>query len=169
VLQVLVPLIRTVEEVKKLVASCKFPPAGTRGFGSPFAMQNFQPIPTMTEYLKHANDTLVVMVQIETKEALEAVEEIAPLVDVLFIGPFDLGNNIGHPILNGVMKPELKAAMDRVLKAANDAKKKCGIYATSGEQAKAYADSGYHMICCATDASLLQTALADTMEIVLVR
>lgn len=100
-------------------------------------MQNFSPIPSFTEYLQQANDALLVMVQIETKEALEAVEEIAPLVDVLFIGPFDLGNNIGHPIINGDVKPELKAAIAKILKACKNAGKKCGMYASSGEEAAA--------------------------------
>ncbi len=163
--QLLVPLIRTVEEVKALVSSCKFPPQGTRGFGSPFAMQNFHPIPTMTEYLEQASDSIVIMVQIETKEALEAVEEIAPLVEVVFIGPFDLGNNIGHPILNGVMKPELKEAMSRILGAAEAAEKKCGIYATSGKQAREYADMGFHMICVATDVTALQAIMANEVAV----
>ncbi len=153
--------MRTVEEVKALVSWCKFPPQGTRGFGSPFSMQNFDSNPTMTEYLEQANESLVTMVQIETSEALDAVEGIAPLVDVLFIGPFDLGNSIGHPIRNGVMDPELSEAMARVLAAANAAGKRCGVYATSGKQAKAYADMGFHMICAATDATALQAAVAD--------
>lgn len=137
-LQVVVPLIRTVEEVKQVVAATKFPPQGTRGFGSPISMQNFSPIPSFTEYLQQANDALLTMVQIETKEAFEAVEEIAPLVDALYIGPFDLGNNIGYPIINGDVKPELKAAIARILKAAHDAGKKCGMYAGSAEEAAAY-------------------------------
>lgn len=131
----MVPLIRSVDEVKQVVAACKFPPQGRRGFGSPIAMQNFSPMPSFTEYLQQANDAILVMVQIETKEALDAVDEIAALVDVLFIGPFDLGNNIGHPIIDGVVKPELKAAIAKILKACKDAGKKCGMYAASGEEA----------------------------------
>lgn len=118
-----------------MVAATKFPPQGQRGFGSPIAMQNFFPKPSFTEYLQQANDALLTMVQIETKEALDVVEEIAPLVDLLYIGPFDLGNNIGHPIINGVVKPELKAAISRILKACKDAGKKCGMYASNGEEA----------------------------------
>ncbi len=94
------PLLRTVEEAKQLVLSAKFPPQGRRGFGSPFAMQRFTPEPTMTEYLQQANGSLLTMVQIETQEALDAVEEIAavPGIDVLFIGPFDLGELPISPI-----------------------------------------------------------------------
>ncbi|KAI1641200.1 Pyruvate/Phosphoenolpyruvate kinase-like domain-containing protein [Biscogniauxia mediterranea] len=135
---ILIPLLRSAEEARKIVAAAKFPPQGQRGLGSPFAMERFNPIPTMTEYLQYANDSLLTMVQIETKEALDAVEEIAavPGVDVIFIGPFDLGNNIGYPILNGVMQPELVQAIDRILAAANKAGKKCGWFASNAEQAK---------------------------------
>ncbi|KAI0841206.1 Phosphoenolpyruvate/pyruvate domain-containing protein [Hypoxylon sp. FL0890] len=163
---ILIPLLRSVEEAEKIVGAAKFPPQGQRGLGSPFAMERFNPVPTMTEYLQQANDSLLTMVQIETQEALDAVEEIAaiPGIDVLFIGPFDLGNNIGHPILDGVMEPELEQAMDRILEATNKAGKKCGFFATSGEQAKKYADKGFHMISAALDTTLLQASLGLSLS-----
>ncbi|KAK3362143.1 Pyruvate/Phosphoenolpyruvate kinase-like domain-containing protein [Lasiosphaeria ovina] len=156
---ILVPLIRTVEEVERFVASAKFPPQGQRGFGSPIAMQTFQPEPTFTEYLQQANESILTMVQIETKGALESVDQIATLVDVVFVGPFDLGNSIGHPITNGKIGQELDDAITKVLKAALAAGKKSGIFCTSGEQAKHYADAGFHMVSVATD----YTALAATV------
>ncbi|KAI1804188.1 Phosphoenolpyruvate/pyruvate domain-containing protein [Daldinia bambusicola] len=158
---ILVPLLRSAEEARGIVSAAKFPPQGQRGLGSAFPMERFNPIPTMTEYLQQANESLLTMVQIETREALDVVEEIAavPGIDVLFIGPFDLGNNIGYPILDGVIQPELEQAIDKILEATNKAGKKCGILATSGEQAKQYADRGFHMICVAVDATLLQASL----------
>lgn len=87
------PLLRTADEAKELVQAAKFPPWGRRGFGSPIALERFNPMPSFTEYLQQANDVLLTMVQIETREALEAIDEIAAVegIDVLFIGPFDLG------------------------------------------------------------------------------
>lgn len=69
---IIVPLLDTVEDAKKLVESAKFPPMGKRGFGSPFAMGCIGDI-SQTEYLLQANDALITIVQIETKEALENV------------------------------------------------------------------------------------------------
>ena len=69
---IVVPLLETAEDAKKLVRSAKFPPVGNRGFGSPFPMERFGNV-TMTEYLRQANDSLLTIVQIETKEALENV------------------------------------------------------------------------------------------------
>lgn len=75
------------------------------------------------------------------------VEEIAqvPGIDVLFIGPWDLGNNIGRPVL-GAFHDDLNTAIDRIFKAAVDNGKRVGIYCTGGEAAKKYADQGFHMV-----------------------
>lgn len=142
------------------MSACKFPPEGTRGFGSPFAMHTFSPTPSMTTYLQSANSSLLTMVQIETREALERVAEIAPLVDVVLVGPFDLGNNIGQPILDGVMSQELKDAVESVRVAAERAGVVSGIFCTGPEMAKSCADAGWGMISVATDL----TALMGTME-----
>lgn len=76
---------------------------------------------------------------------LDAIARVSG-VDVLFVGPFDLGNNIGHPILDGTMHQELKDAITRILQVAKENKKSTGIYATSGEQAREFADQGFHMV-----------------------
>ncbi|CAH0048040.1 unnamed protein product [Clonostachys solani] len=163
---ILVPLLRTVKEAEDLVQAAKFPPLGRRGFGSPIAMERFSPMPTFTQYLQQANDTLLTIVQIETQEALDAVDQIAAVdgIDVLFIGPFDLGNNIGHPIV-GAMAPELKAALAKILEASHKAGKKCGIYSTGGEQARLFAEQGFDMISFATDYTLLESTVKDSLAI----
>lgn len=136
---ILVPLLYSPEDAKKLVRSAKFPPQGQRGFGSPFSHYTFN-ITNQTQYLKEANDSILTIVQIETREALDSVDEIAqvPGVDILLIGPFDLGNNIGHPIHDGVMTDELHAAIDKIHQAAVRHGKKTGIFCVSGEQANEY-------------------------------
>ena len=55
---VVVPLIYTVDDAKRLVSSTKFPPRGTRGFGSPLSVQCFNN-ESMTYYLQHANELRV--------------------------------------------------------------------------------------------------------------
>jgi 4-hydroxy-2-oxoheptanedioate aldolase len=156
-----VPLIYTVKDCESLVRSTKFPPLGGRGFGSPFPHPNFSSALTSTDYLQQANEAILTMVQIETKEALASVNEIAAVdgVDVLFVGPFDLGNNIGHPIIDGTVSKELQDAIKSVLDASIKAGKKAGIFCTNAEQAKAYADVGFHMISCATDVLILQSSI----------
>lgn len=146
---IMVPLLQTAEEAKDCMRATKFPPAGMRGFGSPFPMASFKTGSELgaVQYLQEANDAIITIIQIETREALDNVEEIAAVegVDVLFVGPFDLGNNIGHPIVEKEMHEELKAAIERVRNAAELKQKSAGIYCTSGEQARQYADQGFHM------------------------
>ncbi|KAG4253945.1 2,4-dihydroxyhept-2-ene-1,7-dioic acid aldolase [Fusarium proliferatum] len=181
--QILVPLLQTAQEARGIVKAAKFPPMGNRGFGSPFSMDRFKPVPTSDEYLQQANDSLLTLVQIETKSALDNLEEIAAVegIDVLFIGPFDLGeslssktwdcigglhrigNSIGYPILNGVVKPELKAAVNRILEVSRKAGKKCGIYSSSAEQAKGYVEAGFDMVHVGTDFAMLQQATRSEM------
>ncbi|KAI9677005.1 MAG: hypothetical protein M1817_006844 [Caeruleum heppii] len=162
---IVVPLLYTADDARKLVASSKFPPRGIRGFGSPFPMGTFNN-ENVTEYLQQANDSLLTIVQIETKEALQNVEDIAkvPGVDVLFIGPFDLGNNIGHPIIDGVMHDELRRSISRILQAANGAGKKAGFYCTSGQQARAYAAHGFHMISVVADMVAIPTFMTSALS-----
>ncbi|KAL2833187.1 Pyruvate/Phosphoenolpyruvate kinase-like domain-containing protein [Aspergillus pseudoustus] len=96
----LAPLIRTVDDAKSLRFS--------RG-------------PSATQYLLEANVNILLSVQIETKEALEDVKEITAVdgIDLLFVGPFDLGNNIGFPVRNNHIAPQLEQAISKVLQAAH--------------------------------------------------
>lgn len=161
---IIVPLLRNADDARKLVQSAKFPPAGQRGFGSPFPMEKFSG-QTSTEYLQQANESLVTIVQIETKEALQNIDAIAkvPGIDVLFVGPFDLGNNIGHSILDGTMHDELKEAVAKILEVAKENKKNCGIYSTSGEQARQFADQGFQMVSVVADMVALPAYMTSAL------
>jgi len=72
---VLLPLLRTAEDARDIVQACKFPPRGQRGFGSPFSMAAFNSTGELSglEYMQNANDHLLTIVQIETREALANV------------------------------------------------------------------------------------------------
>ncbi len=107
------------------------------------------------------------MVQIETKSALKDVSAIAAVdgIDVLFVGPFDLGNNIGHPVIDGKITPELQDAIETVLKAAKEKGKKAGIFCTSGEQSAMFAEMGFDMISVATDVLILQASVMATLHV----
>lgn len=64
---IMVPLLKTVADAQRLASAAKFPPLGTRGFGSPFAQMHWPGIKTGVEYLQQANAALLTIVQIETK------------------------------------------------------------------------------------------------------
>ena len=85
---VVIPLIESVDDARRAVAGCKYPPAGIRGYG-PF-MPSFGG--DNVAYQKTANDETLVFIQIEHFRAVEAIEEIAALegIDGFIIGPNDL-------------------------------------------------------------------------------
>jgi 2-keto-3-deoxy-L-rhamnonate aldolase RhmA len=123
---IIVPQVRTVEEVRQAVADCRYPPAGTRGF-NPRVPSRYGRIPE-AEVVSTANREVFVAVMIETREALEAVESIArvPGLDSLVIGPWDLSGAIGT--LGDVRNPRMMEAARRVASAARSA----GIFVGAG-------------------------------------
>jgi 4-hydroxy-2-oxoheptanedioate aldolase len=163
---IMVPLVRTVQEAKNIVSYAKFPPGGTRGLGSPLSMEKFDPGLGLMDYYQQANEGTLVVLQIETLEALQSVAEIAavPGVDVLLIGPTDLGNSIGHPNLAAEFDPELNEAITKIHDAAQSAGKWSAIYCGSGEQARKYADQGFNMVNTMNDVAGLKKVFGEAVE-----
>ncbi|KAF8157221.1 Pyruvate/Phosphoenolpyruvate kinase-like domain-containing protein [Crassisporium funariophilum] len=156
---VLVPLVSTAAKAREVVADSRFPPAGRRGFGSPFTHGTWEM--TSTEYLKSANSSILVMVQIENKEAVDNVQEIAEVVgvDVLFIGPYDLSISLGYPAPSPDPHPEIEKVIQNILKVAHSSQKKCAIFCTSGAQASKRAEEGFDMINVTSDTGAMSEAI----------
>lgn len=101
---VIVPLVNNAEQARKAVASAKYPPEGVRGFG--YCRMN-EWGRRFDEYAATANEKIVVVVMIESKEAVENIDEIlsVPGVDGVFIGPYDMSSTYGltgqteHPVV----------------------------------------------------------------------
>lgn len=78
------------EDAKRVVSYCKYPPLGSRGYGPMFAPHSLPGV-SGAQYDESADNSLLVMIQIESRSAVEQVEEIAKTegLDVLLIGEFD--------------------------------------------------------------------------------
>ncbi|GAA6006872.1 hypothetical protein JCM10207_009119 [Rhodosporidiobolus poonsookiae] len=148
---VMIPMCHTAEQAKKLVSSCKYAPEGTRGCGSPFTQHIFGV--SEADYENTCNANLLTIVQIESQQGLDNVEEIAkvPGVDVLFVGPFDLAKSMG--IEFGCEAHE--QAIARILKATKDAGKVASIFCMSGEKARKRLDQGFDKVSIAMDTDSL--------------
>ena len=163
----MVPLITSVADAQNVAKYAKFPPQGTRGLGSPFSMEKFHPDISQMQYFREANSSTVVILQIETKTALDAVREIAAVegIDVLLIGPYDLGNNIGHPVFDATkFDPELEEAIETIHQATQAAGKCSAIYTSSGDAARGYADRGFNMVNVLTDVVALKQTYGAEVE-----
>ncbi|KAK4635594.1 4-hydroxy-2-oxo-heptane-1,7-dioate aldolase [Fulvia fulva] len=170
---IIVPLLQTAQDAKNVVRFSKFPPQGNRGLGSPFAMEKFaeQTVNgkelSLMDYYRQANDGIVVIVQIETASALEQIKEIAAVdgIDVLFLGPVDLGNSIGHSAESiGQYSRELEEAMKTVHQATKDAGKYTALYTAGGESAKKYAEQGFNMVNAMNDVAAIKSAFGQAVE-----
>ena len=93
---ILFPRIRSVEDVKLAVSLCRYPPDGIRGLG-PGRASGYGA--NMLDYAATANKEIMVMIQVETVEAVDCIDDIAavPGVDLIFIGPGDLSQVLGIP------------------------------------------------------------------------
>ena len=91
---VIVPQVNTADDARRVVAACKYPPAGTRGVGSTRAHTyglEFQ------SYIDTANRETAIIVQAEHIEAVDNIEEITAVegLDALMVGPYDLSASMG--------------------------------------------------------------------------
>lgn len=115
---IMVPQINNAEEARAVAASSRFPPQGVHGQGSAFPAIGHGL--TTPEYMKSTNQTIITMIQIETKEGVENVDEICavPGVDLVFSGPKDIAQSIlGYTPARGD-EPELTSAVDTIKAAA---------------------------------------------------
>ena len=92
-------------------------------------------------YVERANRETMVIVHIETREAVDAIEEYVAIdgVDVLFLGPTDLSQSLGHPGQPG--HPDVVAAMERVAEVVVPSDKVLGIYAGSAAMTQEWLDA----------------------------
>ena len=112
---ILAPMVRTLAEAKALVAACRYPPDGIRGFGPRRASDYGRDI---EGYMALANSSTIIIPQIEDVRTVDEIEAILDLpgVDALCIGPNDLSGSAG--LLRQHDHPVVKGAIDRILAAA---------------------------------------------------
>ncbi|MEC9147314.1 MAG: aldolase/citrate lyase family protein, partial [Planctomycetota bacterium] len=131
---IMYPQCDNADEASQLVRAAKFPPDGRRGCDWGGADTPYMMMP-MEEYLRKANEETLLIAQIESPEALENVEAIAqvPGIDILFLGPGDYSIRLRIP--GQSQHPEIRAAEDRIARAASHAGIHWGLPVGSPEQA----------------------------------
>jgi len=96
-LGIIAPMVNNVEEGKKILEACFYPPDGSRGMG--LARAQGYGIPKLRDnYLKSDYKGIEIYFQIESQEAVESIDKIFELpIDGYFIGPYDLSASLGDP------------------------------------------------------------------------
>jgi len=123
---VVAPQVKSAEEVRRVVADCRYTPEGSRGFG-PMVPSNFGRVGGQA-YIDEANANVFAAVMLETVEAVKEIDEIVaiPGLDSIVIGPQDLSASLGVP--GDTEHPRVVGAMEEVIGKAREA----GIFVGAG-------------------------------------
>ena len=154
---VICPNIDTPDECERFVSACRYAPRGTRSVGPKRAV-----LYGGNDYLARANETVLTMAQVESAKALINVKAIAAVkeLDVVFIGPTDLGLSLGREPRADQTDPLVVQAIDDILDAAKSAGKRAAIYCKSVEYSKAMIAKGFDLVVVTSDEALLSAGAA---------
>jgi 4-hydroxy-2-oxoheptanedioate aldolase len=159
----MVPHICSVEEARQWVEWCRFPPIGRRGFDGSGVDADYMLVDPIA-YMQSANTETFLALQIEDREAVECVEEIAALesVDLLFVGPADLTISYGVPFQ--FEHRSVESAIGRVANAAAKFGKWWGMATSNPDGAQKALNLGARMITCGSDHGLLVRGFQKMVE-----
>lgn len=157
----LIPLVESAEQAQALVRAMRYPPHGIRGSGA--ALARASRFSDISDYSVTANDQMCLLVQVETRAGIDALDDIARVdgVDGVFIGPSDLAADMGH--LSNSTHPEVQATIKQALARIRSAGKAAGILAVDHETALKYRDWGAQFLAVGIDVVMLAAAARTTM------
>jgi 4-hydroxy-2-oxoheptanedioate aldolase len=154
---VIVPLINTADEAKKVVSACMYPPQGTRSFGP------FRASMVIDNYVEQANSEVAIFAMIETAEGLQNLESICqtPGLTGIFIGPADLSFALGLAPKADNEDPKHIETVKHIIATCKKYSLVVGIYSDNPDYARRAAQWGIQLIVVASDARLITTAAAQ--------
>ena len=159
---VICPMVSNRKEAEKFVQACQYPPKGYRSFGPIRAS-----IYGGNDYAKHADEEILKLAMIETKEALEKLDEILDTtnLDGIYIGPADLSLAVGEE--PGFDKPENTKAYMEILRILEAAKKRdllAGLHNGSPEYAKKMIEKGFNLVTVGSDSRYITAGAKLDLE-----
>ncbi len=158
----LIPMVESGQQAEMLVKAVRYPPRGIRGVGAGSARATS--FGTIENYTATADAQICLMVQIESKAGVAALDAIAATegVDCLFIGPSDLSADMGFP--GNPYAPEVQVVIEDTIKRIRAHGKAAGVYMSDPAYAKRYLELGANMIAIGSDAAVLVRGLKDLKQ-----
>ncbi len=160
---IMVPRIRTREQVELAVECIKYPPIGKRGVSQPAMLTGYEPI-GLPDYIKATNEETMVVVQVETKEAMDDLENIlsVPDVDGVLMGLNDLSVNLGVTDQNrGVV---VEDAIDRVIEVCDEYGVAPGLHIRDMDHILDCKRRGMRMLALNTDTGFMMDAASQAAK-----
>jgi 4-hydroxy-2-oxoheptanedioate aldolase len=159
---VICPMVSNRKEAEKFIQACLYPPKGYRSFGPVRAN-----IYGGSDYAKHANSEILKLAMIETKEALDKLDEIldTPDLDGVYIGPADLSLAVGEE--PGFDKPENTKAYKEILRILEAAKKRnllTGLHNGTPEYAQKMIDKGFNLVTVGSDSRYISAGAKTDLQ-----
>src|SRR6266853_578190 len=148
----LVPYVQNPDEAKRAVEAVRYPSAGVRGVAVASRASRYGRV---TDYLKNANGEVCLLVQVETRGAMDQLEAIATVegVDGVFIGPSDLSASLGH--IGNPAHPDVQKALETCVRRLTAVGKPAGILTGNEEEVRRYIGWGYTFVAVGSDVGLL--------------
>lgn len=159
----IVPHVGSVEDAREVVRHARFHPLGERGMDL-YARSAGWGATGRDDYLRHANEEILVGAMVEGAAAIDHLDEIAAVdgLDLLFVGPYDLSQSLGFP--GRIDRPEVVAAIEGAAATAATHGRVLGLYVDTVATARRYRDLGVRFIGMANDADLLRQAFAGIAQ-----
>ncbi|MGK9169994.1 4-hydroxy-2-oxo-heptane-1,7-dioate aldolase [Inquilinus limosus] len=157
----MVPMIESAADAEALVRACRYPPAGRRGYAAPVVRAStygFEP-----DYMRKANDNLLLLAQIESREAVPEAAAIAKVdgIDMVFIGVNDLGGSIG--LLEQLHDPRVQDLVKQIEDAVRPTGTPLGTVPSSAATWAELFDRGYQMVTGGGDVPYLRQAASGSV------
>ncbi|WP_375261931.1 aldolase/citrate lyase family protein [Palleronia sp.] len=153
----LIPMIESGDQAREAVRSVLYPPEGARGVGAMLARASgYGSVP---DYLTTADDQICLLLQVENRTGLAALDDILsiPRVDGIFIGPADLAADMGH--LGNPAAEEVQIAVEDALSRIRAAGKAAGILSADRSLTAGYVEKGIEFVAVGSDVGVLRGAL----------
>lgn len=156
----IVPLVNSAEEARQAVSFAKYPPDGVRGYA--FCRANNWSR-DFDKYVKQSNEDVLLLAMIETKTAVENIDEILSVegIDGVFVGPYDMSGSYG--IVGDLQNDIVRNAIKKVVDACKKHNKIAGQHIThpTPENIKEAVEQGYRFLALGIDALYLVQAMSN--------
>lgn len=158
---IICPMINTRADAESLVSACRYAPLGRRSFGPARAL-----LYAGADYQTHANETVLAIAMIETKEALDNLDAImsTPGLDGIYVGPSDLGLSLGYTPTLDPSEPRVIEAIETILASARKHGVGPGIHCGSTAGAKRMIELGFRLVTIQSDTRFLASTAKQAVD-----